>query len=346
MRPLDWIVVALALFIVACSFASAEPPGPQAEPTAAQARYALAAPASWRGITVWPVVDREAQETPVGDYRTLAEALGDGTLVVSELDASGSVPSLEVHNTGDKAILLTAGEVVKGGKQDRVLTQDVLIEPSAEPQQVAVNCVEQGRWSAGRTGLSFGYGGKAEVALTQAIQGEQDQGTTWQTVAKLNAEKAKALEPAGAQALQPSTGTYMASLEEPQVQGEVATGVATLAPAFTDQEKVVGLVVAVDGKLSSAELYGHPRLFEKSRDQALRSAALRGIASPTRAPGEPLPLAAAQAFLDEALAADVPEEAAEVDGKVRRKAAKSKGAAAYKTEDAAGELLHVTVYAE
>ncbi len=357
MRLIHWAVLALSLFAVACSFASAEapvaPPTPTApaaaapEAPAAQARFTLAKPATWRGLTVWPVVDTQAKPTPVGDYQTLSEALKAGTLAVTEVDSGGSVPTLQVHNTGAKTVLMTAGEVVQGGKQDRVLVEDVLIEPAKEPQEVAVNCVEQGRWSAGRTGLSFGYGGKAEVALTQAIQGERDQSATWSKVAELNAKKAVALAPADAAELRPSTGTYMASLGQDEVREQVEAGLAQLRPAFEGQATVVGLVVALDGSLASAEIYGHPRLFAKSRDQALRSAALQVIGDASAVPAKKtVALKEAQDFLDEALVADAPEAAAEVDGKVTRKKAKTDGAAAYKTEGEDGQLLHLSVYAE
>ncbi len=62
------------------------------------------------------------------------------------------------------AILLMAGEVVKGGKQDRVIVADTILRPH-QMLDVAVNCVEAGRWNAGSKGVSFGYGGKGEAKL-------------------------------------------------------------------------------------------------------------------------------------------------------------------------------------
>ena len=58
----------------------------------------------------------------------------------------GRDPDLVLAN----ARLVLAGEVVIGGKQDRVLTEDIVLAAS-ETQQVAVNCVEQGRWAPSTT---------------------------------------------------------------------------------------------------------------------------------------------------------------------------------------------------
>lgn len=77
---------------------------------------------------------------------TLEEARSRGDLLVTERDQA-SVPELVVENRGKSHALLLAGEILLGGKQNRVLTEDMLLPPGSGPRNVGVYCVEQGRWS-------------------------------------------------------------------------------------------------------------------------------------------------------------------------------------------------------
>lgn len=81
---------------------------------------------------------------------------GDGDLVVEESSQGGSVPILRVENRGSDPYLLIAGQVVRGGKQNRGLVSDVLVAPGTNCK-IPVTCVEQGRWSD--SGRSFEHDG-------------------------------------------------------------------------------------------------------------------------------------------------------------------------------------------
>lgn len=214
------------------------------------------------GLAVYLVVDPEAGARPSGDYKLLADALADGTLKISEIDSGGNVPTLLAHNTGAVPVLAMAGDVVNGGKQDRVITQDTLIPRSDEPQPIAVNCVERSRWSAGDQGLAFSYGGKSEVALRKTVQVDKSQGSTWSKVSELNALRDQA----------PETGTYRASLTDRETKAAVDAGLARLAPV--QDERGVGVVVALRGDFETAELYDNPAIFARSRGDLLRSLVL------------------------------------------------------------------------
>src|SRR5262245_41994669 len=76
---------------------------------------------------------------------TLSEALAKGRVQVIE---TGRVNELQIENTGDEEIFVQAGDIVKGGKQDRVLTVSLVLPPKSGTIPIASFCVEQGRWSA------------------------------------------------------------------------------------------------------------------------------------------------------------------------------------------------------
>lgn len=126
------------------------------------------------------------------------------------MDAGGSVPTLKLVNRGKAPVLASAGDVVLGGKQDRILTETVVVAAGQEVE-VAVNCVEAGRWHAAE-GETFAYGGKAELELRGTVRTRKSQTATWEKVAEVNARKAAVLPEDTRAQLAPSTGTYRASL--------------------------------------------------------------------------------------------------------------------------------------
>jgi hypothetical protein len=311
-------------------------------------RMLIGAPISHGTITLFPVIDRTVPDRPKGDFDLLSDALKGETFEVQELDSSGSVPNLIVKNTGKKPVLLVAGDVVQGGKQDRVIVADVVVDPGGQAVNIAVNCVESGRWQAGATGTKFGYGGRGEASLKRTLQVERDQGRTWEKVAALNAGKARKMVQKGldrdAADLAPSSGTYMASLENAGVKKEVEPAVRGLVDGLSKQDHVVGVVLALGDKVTTAEIYGHPTLFERSRDDLVRSFVMDALSQEATSPAEPPPPATAATFLRDAIAArSVSEQAAgaavqeEFDGAETR---------AFKTTSKNGELLHFNVYAK
>ena len=76
---------------------------------------------------------------------TLQEALAKGSVQVIE---TGRVNELQIENTGAEQVFIQAGDIVKGGKQDRVLTVSFLLPAKSGRVPIASFCVEQGRWSA------------------------------------------------------------------------------------------------------------------------------------------------------------------------------------------------------
>ncbi|MBX2800438.1 MAG: hypothetical protein KTR31_22350 [Myxococcales bacterium] len=273
----------LFAWMLACGTSTPVATAPASADTTIDARLTVHAPVVVGGLAVFLVTDKEAGERPDGDYALLATALGDGTLKITEVDEGGDVPVLMAHNTGNTPVLAMAGDVINGGKQDRVVTQDVLIEPSQRPQPLAVNCVEQSRWSQGGQGLSFSYAGRGEVELAKTLQTEKSQAQTWSKVAELNAKRGQA----------PSTGTYTASLGDDATKEKVDAAVKQLDDL--GDAKAVGVVVAVNGKMKSAEIYDNNAIFAAARKGLVHSVVMD---------------AAGQEALDSDAAAPSPSDAA------------------------------------
>jgi hypothetical protein len=74
---------------------------------------------------------------------TLTEALKQKAAVVYE---TGQVSRLSIENTSDREVFVQAGDIVKGGRQDRVLAVSLLLPPRSGKIAIGAFCVEQGRW--------------------------------------------------------------------------------------------------------------------------------------------------------------------------------------------------------
>ncbi|MDY0004132.1 MAG: hypothetical protein RBU30_22730, partial [Polyangia bacterium] len=82
--------------------------------------------------------------TPVLAVSSLGAAVKAGVATLSEV-GNGEVGRILVRNRGGTLLFGMAGELVLGGRQDRVLNSSVLIAPGAETA-VHVSCVEPRRW--------------------------------------------------------------------------------------------------------------------------------------------------------------------------------------------------------
>src|SRR2546422_1629226 len=117
------------------------------------------------------------EPAPPLDVTTLDEARPAGALLITER-AQASVPELVVENRGKSFVLLLAGEILVGGKQNRVLREDILLPPLSGPRSLSVYCVEQGRWSGGRKEFeSKAY--VAQPSLRRKLLDKEEQGHVW-----------------------------------------------------------------------------------------------------------------------------------------------------------------------
>ena len=90
---------------------------------------------------------------------TLQEALDKGVVEVIE---TGSVNELQIRNKGNTGIFIQSGDIVKGGRQDRVVTVSFVLPPKSGKVPLASFCVEHGRWSGRGTEDAARFSSSAE----------------------------------------------------------------------------------------------------------------------------------------------------------------------------------------
>ena len=150
-----------------------------------------------------------------------------------------------------------------------------------------MHCVERGRWTD-RHGGSFAYGGRADPLLRQVVQRASSQEATWAAVEAANRARGVAGH----------DSWLRGAAVDP---GRVAALEAALRERFEDDKRVVGVVVARNGRFEASEVYGHPALFAQDRLNVLRST-LSAAPSPIVAATRGVPTANdAAAFLEDSL---------------------------------------------
>ena len=78
-------------------------------------------------------------------YLPLAEAMEKGIARVNE---TGEVSNLTIENLSKtEYVFVNAGDIVKGGRQDRYLVNSLIVPPNSGKIDLASFCVEAGRWS-------------------------------------------------------------------------------------------------------------------------------------------------------------------------------------------------------
>jgi hypothetical protein len=214
---------------------------------------------------------------------TLEEARGRGDLTSAER-GQAQVPELIVDNRGKVHVLLLAGEILIGGKQNRVLREDILLPPRSGPRALGVYCVEQGRWSGGRAEFD-GKGTVAPSAVRSRAMSGAGQDQVWAAVDRSLRATAAA----------PPTANLQQAYEQRDVlrhlaEVERAPGARPAPPVAGDAGAVgagvhaipgtLGAAVFVGSRLAGVDLFSDAGLFARQWPKLLRAHALDAYRAP------------------------------------------------------------------
>lgn len=87
---------------------------------------------------------------------------------------------LVIKNKSKKNILVSNGEIIVGGKQDRIIAETKLIEPGNEEHYIDVYCAEKGRWD--KKARSFKYLKPADFELKKIMDLKKNQTEVWKEI--------------------------------------------------------------------------------------------------------------------------------------------------------------------
>ena len=325
------VVLAVAIVVVLAGFVCLDPRPVQAGEDPSIAGYKVLEPIRHGTLTVFPVVASKSYAT--NEFLTLDEGLRSGEVVVTEygnirgllrrhvtpaMQHDGAeVNRLVLINNSKRPLLLLAGEIVTGGKQDRVIGKDRIVPAESDPVDLSVFCVEPGRWVATSehfetSGATYGGSGvavpgtmMAQPSVRAKAMADKDQSQVWAEVRK----QQQAMETVEVEASAPmastneirSTSSYARVMENKDVKekvDEVAKPIERNYQSLIRQlrdRKAVGVVVAVNGRIIWFDVFASTELLEKYWPKLVRSYASEAVV--TRAKGGEASLAQAEAFL-------------------------------------------------
>ncbi len=250
-------------------------------------------------------------EDPGHPVLTLAEGIERNLVVVHE---TGNVQQLAIENRSpDSAMYVQAGDIVKGGKQDRVLTVDLLLPPASERLPISSFCVESGRWS--RRGsepperFHAAHDKLPSKGLKVAAKLGRNQQRVWSEVGDVqgklagNVDRGRFNESDNNEDYESgnrgaSDSSLQHTMESRAVKESVEACVGNLKPLAEGADGAIGFAYAINGEINSAEIYAWPSLFRKLWPPLLKAACVEALAE--RKKGAP---AAAAAPSPEAVAA-------------------------------------------
>src|SRR5256884_889461 len=267
-------------------------------------------PVTYENISVFPVVAPDGQDA--GALLTVEEGLATGEVLIRERGSEemvrgrdgrpvlipqttgASVNQLVLVNRSKRPLLLLAGELVSGGKQDRVIGKDRIVPVGAPPLPLDVFCVEHGRWTgaaqfaAANTIVHPSVREKAAVDQKQAEVGDAVRsGTTAKSAPSAPRPQISSDNLQAAIAGNGRTEAYEKIYVSQAVGVSIDDFVNEAQRRFVQatsglkNERVVGVVVAYGGEVAWSDIFASGDLFDHYWRKLLRSYAVEALTRPT-----------------------------------------------------------------
>jgi hypothetical protein len=321
-----WLVSCLCMALLATTLwplardaRGAHGPKGQGGAAGSASGWTVLAPVSYKNLTLFPVRGRDLAGS--ADYITLDQGIKNGTVIISEKgggqqaalrrpsrrgsanarvqqvstnESSASVNELALTNKSGKKLLLLSGEVIVGGKQDRIVEEDRIVPPVSVPVSLSVFCVEHGRWSQRASGTAghqnaiqidgaavnapapvkaenfSSLGAISHPKLRGAAQDKKMQSEVWKEVSANNVKLGTAN----------STDTYQEVYASKKVSGQMEDYIRTLGKEVL-QPGVVGVIVARNGELVWVDAFASASLFASYWPKLLKSYVVDAIGEDT-----------------------------------------------------------------
>jgi hypothetical protein len=287
--------------------------------------YHVLAPIESGNLLLFPVVRADGKSGAPGDgslspgwksagdtpFITLDEGLKSGEVEVTEAGRahglvrprghgsgnsyrSDEVNTLVLVNHSKHPLLLLAGEIVTGGKQDRIIAKDRIVPAEGDPIDLSVFCIEPGRWT--ESSATFGAAGKSaaksfmvQPGVRERAMAAQDQQEVWNSVHGAIADMEVAAAPmasSSSSGYERSVGTtsYAKVMQDSAVSDKVDEADAPVMQAREQvlaklrDEHAVGVVVAVRGEIIWADLFASTDLLGRYWTKLVRSYAAESLA--------------------------------------------------------------------
>jgi hypothetical protein len=281
--------------------------------------YRVLAPIESGNLLLFPVVLADGKSPGSTPFITLDEGIKNGQVEVTEAGkvrglvrprGGGPVPddsyrgdqvnTLVLVNNSNQPLLLLAGEIVTGGKQDRIIAKDRIVPAGSDPIDLSVFCIEHGRWT--ESSSTFGVAGKGSAGsfmvqptVRQQAMVAKNQQQVWDSVHGAISQMAVAAAPPASTSSrqvdgnpQPdarsfNTTSYAKVMQDRSVSEKVDEAAAPVMRSRDQvlgklrEEHAVGVVVAVRGEIVWADLFADTELLSRYWTKLVRSYAAESL---------------------------------------------------------------------
>jgi hypothetical protein len=290
--------------------------GTTGEPAPIVSDYKLLDPITHGDLTVFPVVSTHSHDT--NQFLTLDEGVRSGEVVVTEVgnlhtmmrrrpipptfQGAARVNNLVLVNNSDRPLILLAGEIVTGGKQDRVVGKDRIVPAESDPVDLGVFCVEPHRWVEKSVMFDTHASVMAQPSVRKRAMVDKDQQQVWNEVNNAKSAMAGKVQAAappvggggGGNGYEYSramrelndTSSYAVARENKVVQKQMQDITEPMQKSYESlikqlrNQNAVGVVVAVKGRIVWADMFASTALLSKYWPKLLQSYAAEALTTP------------------------------------------------------------------
>lgn len=236
--------------------------------------YRLSGPYIHKNLTVFLVHGKDQTNKT---FLTLQEALAQKKVRVYE---TKNVNELAIRNFSNQDVYVQAGDIVRGGEQDRMISVDFIVPPRSGRMPIAAYCVESGRWNRRGNEAPATFSSSENFAsskdLKLAAKSAQSQDAVWKNVSTVQAKLTEntTVEVRSSE----SESSLELSVENAKVKETTAAYINALSGILRNKTDVIGYVFAINGKVNSADIYASRALFAKLWPKLIKANAVEALA--------------------------------------------------------------------
>ncbi len=249
--------------------------------------------------------ERRSSKSPRPAASRVSSAPAEQPRTATDTQTQRGTPIAEIRSTlwsssttPTKPLLLLAGEIVTGGKQDRVIAKDRIVPVGADPIDLGVFCIEPGRWTEssptfGAAAKTPAHGFMVQPTVRERAMVQKDQQQVWDSVRGAISQMAVAAAPPPSSpdsARSPpassfGTTSYAKVMESNAVSEKVDEAAAPVMKsrdqvlAKLREEHAIGVIVAVRGEIVWADLFADTELLSRYWTKLVRSYAAESLTS-------------------------------------------------------------------
>ncbi|MFI5218284.1 MAG: ARPP-1 family domain-containing protein [Bacteroidia bacterium] len=227
---------------------------------------------AYKNLAIYPVHAKQTFKEVnknLGKYLPLKKALEQKKVKITEAERGETVNTLFIQNFSKDTVIIIGGEVVQGGKQDRMISQDIIIPPNSKKINLSVFCVEHGRWTY-HDGKEKSFRGSSTIPNTEvrkAAMIKKDQSQVWDRVSDVTSKNAA----------ESSTGTYSAMDSSSAYKKDIGGYKSVFTALLKDKTDVIGFVAVSGDKILGCDMFATVDLFRNQFDNLISSYSTEAI---------------------------------------------------------------------